>query len=92
MKMSANKSRKLDQKAMLDIATEIHRIVEEREGVQVNAGLEIEYAFHATMVMVDAATRHQSDAQRAESLRTAVAMFAEIAETDYIQRIGQSPR
>jgi hypothetical protein len=92
MEMPTNKSGTLDDMALLEIATEIERIVEKREGVQVNAGREIEYAFHAALVMVDAATRHLPDMQRAESLRTAVAMFAEIAETDYIQRIDPSPR
>ncbi len=88
--MPSNKSGTLDDIALLDIAIEIQRIVEEREGVQENAGRQIEYAFHAALLMVDAATRHLSDMQHIESLRTAVAMFAEIAETDYIQRIDQS--
>lgn len=88
--MPPNKSGTLDDIVLLDIAIEIQRIVEEREGVQENAGRQIEYAFHAALLMVDAATRHLPDRQRAESLRTAVAMFGEIAETDYIQRIDQS--
>lgn len=63
--------------------------MEELEGAQ-NAARQIEYAFHAALIVVDAATRHLPDTQRAESLRAAVAMFAYIAETDYIQRINQS--
>lgn len=89
--MSANKSGKLDQKTLLDIATEIHRIVEERGGPQEHAGLEIEYAFHAALIMVEAATRHQPGTQRAESLRIAVTMFSEIAEASFIQCIGPPP-
>lgn len=89
--MPSNESVKLDDVALLTILIEIQRIVEEREGIQENAGRQIEYAFHAALLMVDAATRHLPDMQRAESLRTAVTMFAKIAETDYIQRIDQSP-
>jgi hypothetical protein len=88
--MPSKKSGTLDDIALLDIAIDIQRIVEEREGVQENAGRQIEYAFHAALLMVDAATRHLPDMQRAESLRTAVAMFAEIAESDYIQRLDPS--
>ena len=87
--MTTFKPEKLDRKLLVDIANEIHHIVEEREGVQENAGRQIEYAFHAALLMVDAATRHLPDTQRIESLRTAVAMFADIAETSVIQHIGQ---
>ena len=89
--MPSNKSGTLDDIALLDIAIEIQRIVEEREGVQENAGRQIEYAFHAALLMVDAATRHLPNTQRIESLRTAVAMFADIAETSVIQHICQLP-
>ena len=89
-KMPSNKSANLDDKVLLDIAIEIQHIVEEREGVQENAGRQIEYAFHAALIMVDAATRHLPDTQRVESLQTAAAMFAEIAETNYILHIEQS--
>lgn len=89
--MPPNKSGTLDDIALLNIAIEIQRIVEEREGVQENAGRQIEYAFHAALLMVDAATRHLPDTQRIESLRTAVTMFGEIADTDYIQHIGHPP-
>ena len=89
--MLSKKSGTADAIGLLDIAIEIQRIVEEREGVQENAGRQIEYAFHAALLMVDAATRHLPDMQRAESLRTAIAMFGEIAENDYIQRIDPSP-
>jgi hypothetical protein len=90
-KMPSITSGPLDDIALLNIAIEIQRIVEEREGVQENAGRHIEYAFHAALLMVDAATRHLPDTQRIESFRTAVAMFADIAETDYIPYIGQPP-
>ncbi len=89
--MPSKKSGTLDDVALLDIAIEIQPIVEEREDVQENAGRQIGYAFHAALLMVDAATRHLPNSQRAEPLRTAVAMFAQIAETEYIQRIHPSP-
>ena len=89
--MPSNNSGMLDDIALLDIAIAIQRIVEEREGVQENAERQIEYAFHVALLMVDAATRHLPDTQRIDSLRTAVGTFADIAEIDYIQQIGQPP-
>jgi hypothetical protein len=47
----------------------------------------IDYALHAALTMIDAATRHQSDTDRVKSLRSGVALFSEIAENDYILSI-----
>jgi hypothetical protein len=85
--MVTSNSGKLNEQIVRDIVFVIHSIVKEREGLQENAGREIEYAFHAALFMVEAATCHQPNKQRVESLRAAAAMFADIAETDYIGRI-----
>jgi hypothetical protein len=90
--MTTENPKKLDAKVVLNIAMEIHRIVEEHEGTQEHAGREIEYALHAALLMVNAATRYQPFSQRIKSFRTATAMFADIAENDYIWTISPKDR
>jgi hypothetical protein len=85
--MPSKKSANLDDDVLLRIVMEIHRIVEDQEGPQETGAREIDYAIHAVLTLLEAATRHQSNADRVESIRSAVALFNEIAESDYIQPI-----
>lgn len=85
-----NTPKQLDKEMVRSIAIGIHRIVERREGLQENAEREIEYAFHAALLMVDAATRHQTDQQRIIFFQAAITLFTDIAETGYIQPICAS--
>jgi hypothetical protein len=85
--MAIKTPKKPNQKLVENILDAIHRAVETEYGPQKSPRREIEYALHATLLMVDEATRHQSDTQRVESLQGAVAMFADIAQTYYIAPI-----
>ena len=82
--MAMKTPKKPNQKLVQDILDVIYRVVEKEYGPQKSARREIEYALHATLLIVDEATRHQSDTQRVESFQGAVAMFADIAQTYYI--------
>jgi hypothetical protein len=85
--MAVKTPKKPNQKLAQYILDAIHRVVETEYGPQKSARLEIEYALHAALLIVDEATRHQSDTQRIESFRGAAAMFADITQTYYIDPI-----
>jgi len=86
--MPREKSTTLDNDVLLEIVVEIHRIVELHEGQQGTRLREIDYAIHAALTLIEAATRRlPNDDARVESMRSAVALFAEIAEADYIKPI-----
>jgi hypothetical protein len=74
-----------NKKLVCKIANQIREVVEHKYGPQESARREIEYAFHAALLIVDDATRYQSEAHRLESFKRAAGMFAHIAETDYIR-------
>lgn len=85
--MAVKTPKKPNQKLVQNIVDAIHRAVETQYGPQDSARREIEYALHAALLIVDEATRHQSDTQRVESFQGAAAMFADIAQTYYIDPI-----
>lgn len=86
--MSSKISTNLDNDVLLEIVVEIHRIVEAHEAQQDTRLREIDYAIHAALTLIEAATRHlPDDDARTESIRSAATLFAEIAEADYIQPI-----
>ena len=85
--MATKNSKRPDVKVVRDIAKMIHLLVEAREGPQKYIEREIDYALYAALLMVDAATRHQSNVERVDSFRAAAAKFADIAEIDYVERI-----
>lgn len=92
--MSRKKATNLDNDVLLEIVLDIHRIVEAHEGQQDTRLREIDYAIHAALTLIEAATRHlPSDDDRVESIKSAVALFAEIAEADYIRPIhAETPK
>ncbi|MBK4735513.1 hypothetical protein [Noviherbaspirillum pedocola] len=86
--MSRKKAVDLDNDVLLEIVVNIHRIVEAHEGQQNTRLREIDYAIHAALTLIEAATRYfPNDEDRVASVRSAVALFAEIAEADYIRPI-----
>jgi uncharacterized protein with HEPN domain len=85
--MAMKTPKKPNKKLVQDILDAIHRAVETEYGTQKSARREIEYALHAALLIVDEATRHQSDTERVEPFRGAAAMFADIAHTYYIDPI-----
>lgn len=85
--MAMNTPKKPNKKLVQDITDAIRRVVETEYGPQKSARREIEYALHATLLVVDEATRHQSDTERVASFRGAAAMFGDIAQTYYIDPI-----
>ena len=80
--MTTKTPEKHNRKLVCDIVNIIRGLVKAKYGSQKSARREIEYAFHAALLIVDEATRHQSDAYCIESLQKAAAMFADIAETE----------
>lgn len=89
--MSRKKAANLDNDVLLEIVLGIHRIVGAHEGQQATRLLEIDYAIHAALTLIEAATRHlPNDEDRVAAVQTAVALFAEIAEADYIRPIQEA--
>jgi hypothetical protein len=85
--MAVKTPKKPNQKLVRNILDAIHLAVETEYGPQDSARREIEYALNAALLIVDEATRHQSDAQRVRSFRGAAAMFSDLAQTYYIDPI-----
>ena len=79
---------KLNKNIVSKIANGLREVVKQQYAPQNSASLEIEYAFHAALLIVDDATRYQSQERRRESFQRAADMFAQIAQTDYIQVIS----
>ena len=77
--------KKPNKKIVCEIADVLREIIERQYGPQESARREIEYALHAALLIVDDATRHQSEKYRRESFQRAADMFAKIAETHYIE-------
>ncbi|MBK4739246.1 hypothetical protein [Noviherbaspirillum pedocola] len=90
--MPSKTSEDLDNDVLLELIVEIQRIVEKRHGPQESADRVLDYTIHAALTMIDAVTSHEPAPERIKSFRSIVSLFSAIAETDYIQPIGDEPK
>jgi hypothetical protein len=74
-----------NKRIVCEIANLLRKVMKRQYSLQWSPRHEIEYALHTALLIVDEATRHQSQQHRRESFQRAADMFAQLAETHYIE-------